>query len=103
MTPLSFAFRAMLYVGVLVVVIIYSPLSLEFKERLILILIGIFACICVAVGVFTWCRPRNLLYGEAGHRAERRMEVGTERRTLTEQELLALPLTENPRAVPERH
>ena len=49
----------------------------------------------LAIVAFAWFKPRNLVYGETSHRAERKMEYGTETQTFDREHIGALPATEN--------
>ena len=99
-TPLSFAFRWLTLIAVLLVCIVFAPLRESFKEWLITGMLIMLVGAGVIVMAFAWFRPRHLLYGEAGYRAERRLEFGTERRTITATELDALGGGENRRQLP---
>lgn len=96
-TPLSFFFRVSLYMGIFWIATLYSPIPEAGKYWLIKFSAAILGGLAVMVALFAWFRPRNLVYGEAGHRAERKMEYGTERRILNVKELESLPGVENPK------
>jgi hypothetical protein len=76
-TPLSFLFKIVPYLILLLPVILYAPISDDLKVFFVkltfLSLIGLAAIVLV----FGWFRPKNLVYDETGHRAEYKMEVGT--------------------------
>ena len=76
------------------IAILYAPIQDELKERLVtwtfLALLGLSASVLL-VG---WFRPKNLVYGETGHRAEHKMEFGTEKKTIGPGELDELEPTE---------
>ena len=55
----------------------------------------VFIGLSSGVAMFAPLRPRNLLYGEAGYRAEKKMEFDTETKTYTFAELDELKLGEN--------
>jgi len=89
-TPLSFMFRALLVIVAVVGLVVYAPIPPEVKGSVLQYFFGVLLVLCVLVLIFAWFRPRNLVYGESGHRAERRLEYGTERRPLTAEEADAL-------------
>lgn len=89
-TPLSFMFRALLGFVVILGIVLYAPVPPELKWAIIKFSSVILLVLCTIVGLFAWFNPKNLVYGEAGHRAEHRLEYGTEKRTLTEAELKTL-------------
>jgi hypothetical protein len=98
-TPLSFFFRVLPWLTGAWALILYAPIPVDMKMHLIKLSAWMFGGMFVAVGVFAWFNPRHLLYGEAGHRAERRMEFGTEKRTYTSEELKDLPPSRNPQQI----
>lgn len=90
-TPLSLVFKVVPYLTVVCVAILYAPgISQDFKLKLIIWTSVVFVFLCLVVCVFAWFRPTHLVYGEAGHRAQQRMEYGTERETIYEPQLAAL-------------
>ncbi len=86
-TPLSFLFKIVPYLIAALIVILYAPITEELKERLagwtFLGLLGL----SVVVLFFGWYRPKNLVYGETGHRAEHKLEYGTDKKTVGQGEL----------------
>lgn len=86
-TPLYFLFKIVPYLVAALLIILYAPISDELKERIVtwtfLALLGLSA----SVLIFAWFRPKNLVYGETGHRAERKLEFGTEKKTIGQGEL----------------
>jgi hypothetical protein len=102
-TPLSFFFRAVLMLPVLIVPFLVStsvPANIRY-EALLLGLAMLLALILM-VGIFAWVKPKNLVYGETGHRAEFRMEYGTEKRIITHHESMTLPGEANPKSLPQK-
>ncbi len=95
-TPLSFFFKVLPWLTGAWGLILYAPIPSDLKLYLIKLSTGVFGGMFVFVGVFAWFKPHHLLYGEASHRAERRLEFGTEKRTYTSQELKELPPSRNP-------
>jgi hypothetical protein len=80
------------------VAVLYAPgLDGATKFALIRFSAYMFSGLCLLVAIFALIKPTHLVYGEAGHRAERKMEFGTERRTFTATELEQLPQERNPK------
>ena len=48
-----------------------------------------------SVLLFAWINPHNLLYGETAHRAERKLEFGTERQVFDAKHIAETPSIEN--------
>ena len=94
-TPLSFVFRALGIFAIVVGVVIYAPVKDDLKWNIIVLAFGTIAVLCLFVGLFAWFRPKNLVYGESGHRAEYKMEYGTEKKIVTEGQLEELMPVEN--------
>ena len=95
-TPLSFFFKVLPWLTGAWGLILYSSIPSDLKLYLIKLAAWIFGGMFVFVGLFAWFNPRHLIYGEAGHRYERRLEFGTERQTHTSEELATLPQQRNP-------
>lgn len=94
-TPLSLSFRAMLYVVLVAgVMIVWGQPRLQ--EAVFFSFILMVVLILAVAAVFAWCRPRNLVYGERGYRAETRLSLGTERAELTAGEVGSLEGTQKP-------
>jgi hypothetical protein len=89
-TPLSFYFRIALLVPLVVVALLFVPEPDSFKLRVLLITMAFFILISVLVGAFAWWKPKNLVYGESGHRAELKLEYGTDKRTYSSTEIESL-------------
>lgn len=74
-TPLAFAFKIVPYMIGALVVILYAPITNQMKERFVgwtfLALLGL----SMVVFVFGWFRPKNLVYGETGHRSPSRIQT----------------------------
>lgn len=95
-TPLSFYFRVCLYLVVMLIfIIVWGPPSLTAPAFI--------ACVClmgvivILVSLFAWFKPKNLVYGETGHRAEWKATLGTESHELAHGEIETLPGVPNPR------
>lgn len=103
-TPLSFFFRLGFYITLLIALaLLFTPSGDPLRTWLVKVLIGALGFMIFAVCIFAWAKPRNLVYGETGHRAETRMtfQYGTDKRTLSHAELDALPNAENPKLLKE--
>ena len=94
-TPLSFFFRVVGAIAVFVVVGLFTlshsgdgdTRRLELFYAALAMLGVMFLVVCL----FAWFKPKNLVYGEAGHRAELKMQFGTEKSILTADQAAALP------------
>jgi len=97
-TPLSFFFRI---VAALVVIGVTALVVCEPARRfqVFYFLVGTLVLIFGLVLLFAWLRPKHLVYGETGHRAELRLGLGTEKKEIAPSELAALPGTTNPQAI----
>ena len=94
-TPLSFLFKIVPYFVIALGVILYAPISEDRKVLLVQWVMYLFLGLSAAVLTFGWFRPKNLVYGETGHRAEYKMELGTEKKTLSPGQLEELTPVEN--------
>jgi Na+/melibiose symporter-like transporter len=94
-TPLAFFFRA---AGVLVVVAIGALAAINGADKLHVFDLAmlVLLVLCLIVAIFAWFRPKNLVYGETGHRAEFKFEYGTEKKVLTHRDVQELPGETNP-------
>jgi hypothetical protein len=94
-TPLSFFFRLS---SVIVVLVSLGGFLLQPSQRLLLFAGagGILFFLALIVGLIAWSRPKNLVYGETGYRAETRLSLGTEKEQIGEAELARLPGESNP-------
>ena len=93
---MSFFFKVLPWLTGAWGLILYAPIPSDIKLYLIKLSATIFGGMFVFVGAFAWFRPHHLLYGEASHRAERKLEFGTEKRAYTLQEIKRLPPSHNP-------
>lgn len=95
-TPLSFFFRM---VGALVVIVVVALFLSDpsVRYRIFLFGLGMLLVFAIIITLFTWLSPKNLVYGETGHRAETKLAFGTDKREMKEAEIAALPGTENPK------
>ena len=94
-TPLSLIFKAIAYLTATWIAILYSPLPSDAVTAMLKFAAYVFIFICLVVLVFAWNRPRHLVYGEAGHRAERKLEYGTDKKIINEEQLGNLPSVED--------
>jgi hypothetical protein len=100
-TPLSFFFKVIPYMTAAWLGILYSPgLDSGTKFALIRFSAWIFLGLCLMVALFAFLRPKHLVYGEAGHRAEKKLEFGTEKKSYSLEELEELQPTRNPQQLP---
>ena len=86
-TPLSFFFKVVPYMTAAWIAILYAPISDTMKVSLFHFGSWIIFGLCALIAIFAFFRPRHLVYGEAGHRAERKVELGSEIRTYSSEEL----------------
>jgi hypothetical protein len=95
-TPLSFLFRVAAWIVAAVIAVSYAPISDTIK--LTVLAWVLYALLALAAGVllFAWFRPKHLVYGETGHRAEHKVEYGTEKNIATRDEVELLPQGTNP-------
>jgi hypothetical protein len=96
-TPLSFFFRAISAIVLLAAIALFS-LEPGYKLKMLEGVGGILLLLILIVTAFAWFRPKNLVYGETGHRAEAKLSFGTEKQSLSEPGMLALPSETNPLA-----
>jgi hypothetical protein len=96
-TPLSFFFKVIPFLTASWIAILYAPIPDNMKFSLVHFSSWIFVGLCGLVAVFAFVRPRYLVYGEAGHRAERKIELGTETKTYSNEEFDKLDRGNNPK------
>lgn len=96
-TPLAFFFKVVPYLVAAWIAILYSPVPDQMKYALVEISSAILVGLCIFVGIMAWFRPKNLVYGESGYRAEHKLEFGTEERVIDETHLDLLEKVQNPR------
>ncbi len=95
-TPLAFIFKVVGWLVAALIVIIYAPISEEVKVGLVKFVFFCFLALAAVVLAFAWWRPKHLVYGETGHRAEHKIEYGTETHISTRAELDLLPNVPDP-------
>ena len=98
-TPLSFFFKVIPYMTASWIAILYAPISDAMKATLFYFGSWIFVGLCSLIAVFAFFRPRHLVYGEAGHRAERKVELGSEVRTYSSEEFERLDRGSDPKQI----
>jgi hypothetical protein len=64
-----------------------------------LIAVGAYVFLFLSVYFFAWCKPKNLVYGETGHRAEMKFALGTDKKEVAAQELATIEGTTNPKSL----
>jgi hypothetical protein len=95
-TPLAFLYKVVPCVVATLVVVLYAPVSDDLKRTVILwAFVGLFGLAVVVLICALW-KPKNIVYGETGHRAERRIDYGTESRNLDRSQIDALTVSSNP-------
>jgi hypothetical protein len=100
-TPLSFFFRVTLVLPVLALPLLVSAGTPEVRVLIFELALGLLFFLCLVVAAFAWFKPKSLVYGESGHRAEFKVEFGTEKRTMTHREVVTLEGEQNPKALAE--
>ena len=90
----------MIWLAAVIAVLATGFASLEKIELIRFITYSAGVISLLIAGIALW-RPHHLVYGEAGHRAERRLKFGTERQALTEAELTKIPSVEANRQLPK--
>ena len=96
-TPLAFFFKVVPYLIAAWIAILYAPVSDALKRGFFYSSAAILGVLFLMVWIFAWFRPKHLVYGESGHRAETKLEFGTEHRVIDEETLALLPKSENPK------
>jgi hypothetical protein len=76
--------------------VLYAPISDDLKQTVLLWTFGALLALSAVVLLFAWFRPKHLVYGETGHRAEYKFEYGTDSRISTREEIDLLPNEADP-------
>jgi hypothetical protein len=92
-------FKVIPYMTAAWIAILYAPIPDQMKSSLFHFGSWVFIGLSSLVALFAFFRPRHLIYGESGHRAERRIELGTEKRVYTDDELQKLERSSNPKQI----
>ena len=97
-TPLLFLFKLAAWVAVGAIAISYAPIGDQLKGTILEWFLVAMLTIGAATLAFAWFRPKHLVYGETGHRAEPKIDVeyGTSRRPISKEESESLPPASNP-------
>ena len=100
-TPLSFYFRIAILVPVVLGAVLLVSSTDKFKLLVLGISFGFLLFLCVLVAAFAWWKPRHLVFGESGHRAELRFEYGTEQHVLSRREVASIEGVAAPKQLSE--
>lgn len=96
-TPLSFLFKVSSWLVASLIVILYAPINDSMKWSVLCIVLFAFLILVMSALIFAWNRPKHLVYGETGHRAEYKMEFGTSTNMITRDELEQLSSISDPK------
>ena len=84
--PFVIFFKVIPYMTAAWLGILYAPgLDSGTKFALIRFSAWVFFGLCLLIALFAFIRPKHLVYGGMEHRAEHKLEFGTEKRTYTAQ------------------
>ena len=100
-TPLSLCFRMTLLILLLAVAALYQLESSEFRLQIFEITIAVLLAIWLSVLIVAWFRPKHLVFGESGHRAETKFAFGSDKKTLSYEQVSSLPSTTPRDQLPE--
>lgn len=98
-TPLSFYFRVAILIPLILGAILLVSEAPTFKLQVLAMTFGFLLVLCFLVALFAWWRPKHLVYGESGHRAELRWEYGTDQHVLTHREATTLEGVQPPKQI----
>jgi len=98
-TPLSFYFRVAILVPVVLGAILLVSATNNFKLQVLGISLGFLLVLCLLVAAFAWWRPKHLVFGESGHRAELRLEYGTGDHILTRRQATSIEGVQAPKSL----
>jgi len=98
-TPLSFFFRTTSAIVILAVFGLFL-LDPSNRYRALLGAAAMLVILILTVAMFAWFKPKNLVYGETGHRAETKLTFGTDRGEVSAATLAATPGVANPHPLP---
>ena len=87
---MSFYFRVAILVPVILGAVLLISETNNFKLQVLGLSLGFLLILCFLVAAFAWWRPKHLVFGESGHRAELRFEYGTDQRILTRREAASI-------------
>lgn len=91
---MSFFFRV---ISAVIIICVIALFTLEPSRRYDVLFgaAGLLVLLTIIVALFAWLSPKNLVYGEAGHRAEMKMAFGTEKQTFSAAEVSGMSGTQN--------
>jgi hypothetical protein len=95
-TPLAFLYKLVPYLVATLLIVLYAPIPDGMKMTVLGWAYAALLGVGVVVMLFAWCRPKNLVYGETGHRAEYQIDFGTDTRPRAHKELEVLQSESNP-------
>jgi hypothetical protein len=98
-TPLSFYFRIAILIPVILGAILLVSDAPSFKLQVLAISFGFLLVLCLLVAAFAWWRPKHLVFGEHGHRAELKLEYGSDQHALTHREVVTLEGVKAPKQI----
>ena len=78
------------------IAVLYAPIPVEIKFALFKFTAFVFLGLSLFVGILAMLKPKHLVYGESGHRAEHKLEFGNESQVYTRAEIRDLPPSRNP-------
>lgn len=94
-TPLSLFFRIVGAIAFLAAIALFmfdrSAQGDASRLQLCYVVLIALGAMFLVVCIFAWFKPKNLVYGESGHRAELKMQFGTERVLVSREELELTP------------
>jgi hypothetical protein len=96
---LSFYFRVAILIPVVLGAILLVSATDNFKLQVLGLSLGFLLILCLLVAAFAWWRPKHLVFGESGHRAELRLEYGTDERILTRREASSIEGVQAPKSL----
>jgi len=85
-------------VGAIALITIVAMWLCDPQQRITVfeITVAVLLLMVFGVGIFAWARPKHLVYGETGHRAEFRLTMGTETHELEPAEVANMTGISNP-------
>jgi hypothetical protein len=94
-TPLSFFFRVTSAIVILGTIGLWA-IDTASRYQVLVGAAVMLLILTLTVSVFAWFRPKNLVYGETGHRAEAKLTFGTEKEEVSAGALATTPGIPNP-------
>lgn len=96
-TPLAFLFKVVPWLVGAWIIVLYAPIEDSLKESLLHFITYAMLALALGVLLFAWFRPKHLVYGESGHRAEHKVEFGTESHSMSKEEVELLEGVSDPK------